>query len=95
VQLVGWRATVRCKLRDRDLGKIAEKSPYETRIRPSRKAYFNDTGMVDTRVELFETLERDVPLEGPAIIESPLTTVVIEPGAKVVRTGSGSLVITP
>jgi N-methylhydantoinase A len=51
--------------------------------------------MMDTRVELFATMEPDVPLEGPAIIESPLTTVVIEPGAKVVRKRSGSLVITP
>ncbi len=95
VQFVGWRATVRCKLRGRELGKIAKGRSYEARIPSSRKAYFSGTGMVDTRVELFETMEQDVPLVGPAIIESPLTTVVIEPGAKVVRRGSGSLVITP
>ena len=95
VQFVGWRATARCKLSERDLGKLAKDKIYEAKILPSRKAYFADTGMVDTRVELFETMEPDVPLEGPAIIESPLTTVVIEPGAKVVRKMSGSLVITP
>ena len=95
VQFVGWRATARCKLSERDLGKLAKDKIYEAKIPPSRKAYFADTGMVDTRVELFETMEPDVPLEGPAIIESPLTTVVIEPGAKVLRKMSGSLVITP
>ena len=44
---------------------------------------------------LFEEMESNVPLKGPAIIESPLTTVVIEPGSEVVRKESGSLVITP
>jgi N-methylhydantoinase A len=34
-------------------------------------------------------------LAGPAIVESPFTTVVIDPGAEAVRRGSGTLVITP
>jgi len=95
VQFVGWRATVRCRLRDRDLGKLAKDKPYTTDILPSRKAYFNKTGLVDTKVELFAVIEPGVTLKGPAIIEAPLTTVVIEPGATAVRKGSGSLVITP
>jgi N-methylhydantoinase A len=50
---------------------------------------------VKARVESFETMKRNVSLRGPAIIESPFTTVVIDPGAKVVRKKSGTLVITP
>ena len=42
-----------------------------------------------------ETLRPEQSLRGPAIIESPFTTVVIDPGARVVRKRSGSLVITP
>jgi N-methylhydantoinase A len=95
VQFVGWRATARCKLSEGDLGKLAKDRIYEAEILPSRKAYFNDSGMVDTRITLFETMAPDEPLEGPAIIQSPLTTVVIDPGAKVVRKESGSLVIVP
>ncbi len=95
VQFVGWRATVRCQLRERDLGSLAKDKLYEAKVPPSRRAYFTDTGMVETPVRLFETMKPNVPLEGPAIIESPLTTVVIEPGAKVVRKRSGSLIITP
>jgi N-methylhydantoinase A len=94
VQFVGWRATVRCRLRKRDIGKLGKDRIYEAKLPTSRKAYFAGLGMVDTRVELFETMSPDVPLDGPVIIESPLTTVVIEPGAKVVRRKSGSLVIT-
>jgi len=95
VQFVGWRATVRCKLRERNLGKLGKDRIYQTKVPRSRKAYFNGVGMVETRVGLFETMKSNVPLDGPAVIESPLTTVVIEPGATVVRKRSGSLVITP
>ena len=95
VQFVGWRATARCKLSQGYLGKLAKDKIYEAKILPSRKAYFSGTGMVDTRIALFDTMAPDDPLEGPAIIESPLTTVVIDPGAKVVRKESGSLVIAP
>ena len=95
VQFVGWRATARCRLSQGDLGKLAKNRIYEAEILPSRKAYFIGAGMVDTRIALFETMEPDDILEGPAIIESPLTTVVIDPGAKVVRKESGSLVIAP
>lgn len=95
VQFVGWRATARCRLSQGDLGKLAKDKIYEAEIHPSRKAYFSGTGLVDTRIALFETMAPDDPLEGPAIIESPLTTVVIDPGAKVVRKESGSLVIVP
>ena len=65
------------------------------KLAPTRQAYFSDAGVVSARIELFETLRPEQPLKGPAIIESPFTTVVIDPGARVVRKRSGSLVITP
>jgi len=58
-----------------------------------RKAYFSGYGLMDTRVVLFETMKAGAAMRGPAIVESPFTTVVIEPGAKVRRTRSGSLLI--
>ena len=60
-----------------------------------RKAFFDKKGIVDTQVEMFETMKFNRPIKGPAIIESPFTTVVIDPGAAVVRKKSGTLVITP
>jgi len=39
-------------------------------------------------------MKRNAAVEGPAIIESPFTTVVIDPGAKAVRKPSGNLVVT-
>jgi N-methylhydantoinase A len=95
VQFVGWRATVRCRLRKKALGRLGRQKVYEARVPSSRRAYFNGRWVEKTRVELFEAMKPDHPLKGPAIVESAFTTVVIEPGAEVVRKRSGSLVITP
>jgi N-methylhydantoinase A len=95
VEFVGWRATVRCRLRGKGLGRLAREKEYRTKLASSRKAYFSDVGVVDARIELFETLPPEKRLKGPAIIESPFTTVVVDPGAEVVRRRSGSLVIVP
>ncbi|MEE8110308.1 MAG: hydantoinase/oxoprolinase family protein [bacterium] len=95
VEFVGWRATVRCRLREGELGRLGRDKAYAVKVPSSRKAYFSGVGMVKARVSLFETMKPNVSLKGPAIIESPFTTVVIEPGAKVVRKKSGTLVITP
>jgi N-methylhydantoinase A len=94
VQFVGWRATVRCKLKEHELGKLGVDRAYEAEV-VSRKAYFAEVGMVDTRVELLEKMAHDDPVAGPAIIESPYTTVVIDPGATAILKESGSLVINP
>jgi N-methylhydantoinase A len=37
----------------------------------------------------------DERIEGPAIVESSFTTIVLNPGASAVRAASGSLVIAP
>jgi hypothetical protein len=36
-----------------------------------------------------------VPYPGPVLVESPVTTIVVDPGAVAWRTQRGSLVITP
>ncbi len=95
VEFVGWRATVRCNLREGALGRLGHEKAFEVKVPTSRKAFFEGRGAVKTQVELFETMRRNRPLKGPAIIESPFTTVVIDPGATVVRKKSGTLVITP
>jgi len=95
VQFVGWRATVRCRLRRKALGKLRREKAYGAKVPSSRRAYFNGRWVEKTRVELLEAMKPDHPLKGPAIVESAFTTVVIEPGAEVVRKRSGSLMITP
>lgn len=94
VEVVGWRANVSCKLRD-SLEWDVQEAASGADAPASRKAYFTDVGLVDTKVLRFEDMERGASIAGPAIIESSFTTVVIDPGASAERRISGSLVINP
>ncbi|MBT3171215.1 MAG: hypothetical protein HN333_07270 [Rhodospirillaceae bacterium] len=94
VEVVGWRANVRCRLSDGIEWKVQEAAS-GVDVPDSRKAYFSDVGLVDTKVLRFEDMERGATVEGPAIIESSFTTVVVDPGASAERRTSGSLVINP
>ena len=94
VEIVGWRASVRCRLRDGVQWTVREAAG-DVDVPKSRQAYFSDGGLVEARVLRFEDMERGSEVAGPAIIESSFTTVVIDPGASAVRSASGSLVINP
>jgi N-methylhydantoinase A len=94
VELVGWRARVRCRIGRGEPGRLAD----DAASRPgaaTRRAYFPGPGPVAAAVLSFAELEPGRVVAGPAIVESPLTTVVIDPGATVERTASGSLAIVP
>ena len=90
IELVTWRARVRCRLREGGAGRLAAGA--EARIESGRRVYFADAGWVEAKVRRFEAVEGEIV--GPAIIESSFTTVVVDPGAIARRTASGSLSIT-
>ncbi|MGD9536316.1 MAG: hydantoinase/oxoprolinase family protein [Alphaproteobacteria bacterium] len=94
VEVVGWRASVRCRLRDSERLAIVRPEG-ATAVMGKRQVYFDDTGTVDAAVHRFEAMPHDKPVSGPAIIESSFTTVVLDPGATAVRRPSGSLAIKP
>jgi len=94
VEIVGWRANVRCRLRDGVDWKV-RKGGGHTVEQSSREVYFSETGMVNAKVLRFEDMNKDENVLGPAIIESSFTSVVIDPGASAQRRSSGSLVINP
>jgi N-methylhydantoinase A len=92
--IVTWRARVSCPLREGEIGRprSEDAGPRDNGHRP---VYFPRVGMVDAKVRYFDTLAAGERLIGPAIVESPVTTVVIDPGATVERTEIGSLLIAP
>ena len=94
IETVGWRANVRCRLRD-GANLSVESAGEGPKIAHSRTVYFPDTGSVEARVVHFDGMGPGGTVDGPAIIESSFTTVVIDPGAKAERRPSGSLLITP
>ena len=95
VEFVGWRATARARLGAGGFGRLEAEGALEAGVSGSRTAYFAGLGAVETDVELFEAMDPGGAVEGPAVIESAFTTVVVDPGATAVRTEGGTLVITP
>lgn len=94
VEFVGWTATVSCNLGRRRTGRLRHDAA-EDLVVGRRKAYFDGHGMVDTKIHTLHSLKPEKRHRGPAIIESPFTTIVIDPGAKFMLARSGSVVITP
>lgn len=92
IELVGWKATVRCRLADRELGRLRAVDSSQQRS-GTRRLYLAGTGAVDAAVHRFEAMDVGTVHAGPAIVESPFTTVVAEPGCRFHRTANGSLVL--
>lgn len=88
-EFVTWRAHVRCKLREAGTGRLADDGASGGLTR--RNVYFPSTGWSEVPVARFETMAPGVGLEGPAIVESSFTTVVIDPGTRAERTAGGGL----
>jgi N-methylhydantoinase A len=95
IEVVGWGATVACKVRGAVCGLRLEPKPGLVHSPASRKAYFPGHGHIDTAVFRFEALQPGDELRGPALVESSFTTVVINPGATAQKRASGSLSILP
>lgn len=94
IEIVSWTANVRCRLRDHDNASLVENRS-EKSVDGARQVYFSDEGWVSAKVRRFEEMETGETLDGPAIIESPFTTIVLDPGATAQRRPSGSLSIDP
>lgn len=94
VEVVGWTASVKCRLREGESGSLAVRE-LKTSVDGTRKVYFSGHGHVDATVRRFEAMKEGEVLNGPAIIESPFTTVVVDPGATAERRASGSVSIAP
>jgi N-methylhydantoinase A len=56
---------------------------------------FQDGDWHDAAVVPFEAMTEGDAVDGPAIVESAFTTLVVDPGTRVHRTASGSLLIAP
>ncbi|MEQ9061230.1 MAG: hydantoinase/oxoprolinase family protein, partial [Gammaproteobacteria bacterium] len=66
------------------------------RAEPDRRrpAYFGQ-GLVETPIYLGDQLGADVVIEGPAIIEEPTSTLVVNPGATARVSAGGRYILTP
>ena len=93
IEFVGWTATARCRLRGVEEGRL--RAGAHRPVAGTRTVFFTDIGEVDATLHDFETMEVDVEHRGPAIIESPFTTVVADGETRFRRTSAGSLLMRP
>jgi N-methylhydantoinase A len=94
VEIVTWRAHVRCTLRRSDVPP-ARPERSQRAVAAERAAYFPALGVVDTPVRTLDALAVGERAAGPLLIESPVTTVVLDERATVERAPSGSLLVDP
>ena len=94
VEVLTWVARVSCSLQDADTIKPPS-APGRSGAGGTRKAYFPDLGTVDTPVCQIGDLETGRRYGGPMLVESPVTTAVIDSGAEVALSANGSLLIYP
>lgn len=92
VEMVGWTARVRCRMRSADIGSL-ETAEDDHQLSMSRRVYLAGEGEVEVPLYRFDTLESDKSLFGPAIVESPFTTIVVDRRSSLRRTAAGSLII--
>lgn len=93
VEFVGWTASIRCSVGRKRAGRLRH-DVTEDIVVGSRKAYFEGKGRVDTAIHSLHSLKPGKIHRGPAIVESPFTTIVVDPDAKFMLAPSGSVVIT-
>ncbi len=93
IEYVGWTATARCGLRAGGPGRLAAGKGHD--VSGTRKVYFAGEGTVEATLYDFEAMESGKQHMGPAIIESPFTTVIADSATGFERTASGSLLMRP
>jgi N-methylhydantoinase A len=93
VEFVTWRAKVRCRHRESGTGRLREPE-IDQNGASRRRIYFSGVGWMDAPIVRFEAMSPKEPIEGPAIVESSFTTVVIDPWATAARTAGAGLQVT-
>lgn len=92
IEVIGWSARASCRVHEHMIGRM--KPHHEEAERAgTRRVYFAGSGFCDAAVVPFAALEVDRPRHGPALIESPFSSVVADPGSVFWLTRDGSLVI--
>ncbi len=92
IELQYWKGRLTAPLDAPGLDSAAG-APAEPEPPKMRPCYFEETGVVDTPCYGPASLAPGLEIEGPAILEEPITTVVVPPGCRATVSPLGSFVI--
>ena len=91
VEVIAWRVVIRGQASKSIQLRLAEVK--DSSFKPhTRAVYFSRIGWTDSQVWRFDAIEPGRWFTGPAIVESPFTAIVIDPGTEFERTASGNLI---
>lgn len=90
VEIIGWAASVSCPIRPTSMPSLDLPAPRPPIARP---VTFLDGRTLEVPVLDYAAINLGQTQAGPAIVEMPLTTVIVDIDASFVRTETGSLVI--
>ncbi|MDA1070727.1 MAG: hydantoinase/oxoprolinase family protein [Proteobacteria bacterium] len=94
VEIIAWHVRVSCRLRDSPIGRVVEENAGEHCSR-RRTVFFRGSGWHDIPVIKLSDLRPNQRIAGPAIVEAPFTTIVVDPGMQGERSAAGSLIVLP
>ena len=94
IEIIAWRAAVRCAVASHVDLKLAH-MPMPSQVPQWRRAFFPRDGWLEVPVLSFGEIKPGDRTNGPAIVESPFTSIVIDPGAAFSRSVGGDLVVEP
>lgn len=94
IEVLTWIGRVRCSLRESEFkGRLRKSGRDAAKQKSTRQVFFPGRGLCEVPVFDFDSLTVDVEFKDAAIVESAVTTVVIDPGCKFRKTPSGNLLI--
>ncbi|MEE2759948.1 MAG: hydantoinase/oxoprolinase family protein [Pseudomonadota bacterium] len=93
VEFVGWTASVACEMGGSNGGRLSKR--VDDAPSGSRAIYFEGASVTNTPIYTPARLTPGEEYSGPAIIETPFTTIVIDPTARFHLTDVGSINIVP
>lgn len=92
VEIIGWSVRASCRVHDHIIGRL----PVEistAKEQGDRNIWLPGVGACAAQVVSFVTMETEERHSGPAVVESPFTTVVIDEASIFWRCEDGSLVV--
>jgi N-methylhydantoinase A len=91
IETIGWSATIRCRVGSPRAGRIRATELGDALA--DRRVFFGAEGWREAKVYRLERLSEGAIVEGPAIVESSFTSIVIDPGAAARRDATGALIV--
>jgi len=92
IEILTWNAAISCRGDSPATGELNAEHQH-SRSKNSRRIHLPKTGFVEAAIVDFNSMDVDTVVNGPAIVESPFTSIVIDESCSFSRNSIGSLTV--